>query len=320
MEDTLENLGGILELTTDDVKKSLESGGLGIGDIDVYKSPIDEDFSSLVKDEYGFEINEEFFGDEKPSDKKEAYKKVISALKSQSKDSNFGDDPFINEYITAKKEQDFNVQDFITSKIAKKNIEEMSSEDYLKIKLKSQNYTDEDIDSFIRTKNKIELDQISKSFKIEDQKNVDLVVRQKNTEYIGKLEKENDLKNSEIKNTITKYINDNLKMKFPIKFDEVEMKEINQEAINLLKVNIGKTKNGEIRNYQEIDNVLNDDNVMLQVLPFIILAKNGKLDAKLRDYISSVKSLEFDKIIDVDDIGAGGGRTSGDIVKQFFGH
>ncbi len=305
------------EITTQDVLKSLETQGSS----SEFTNPVDDDFSSLVKDEFELEVNESFFGEQKPADKKEAYKRILTAIKEKAASAKVeNDDPFIQDYLKAKEQQGFDIDSFVASKTMKKNLNQLENSDYLKVRLKAEKYSDEDIDTFIRSKNKIEIDKIANDYKREDEKLIDMSIANKINEQYTNLTKQNELQNSTIESTITKYYTDNYK-KFPIKFADSEIEEIKKESVELLKMNVGKNKtNGQLVNYQKLDEVLANDDVMLQIMPFIVLAKNGKLESRLKDYISNVKSSEFDKIIDDDNIALGGNAKddSKSIITKFF--
>lgn len=88
------------------------------------------------------------------------------------------DDPFVEEYLTAKQASDFNRDAWLKSKVGKLSIFELKGKDFVKeyftrFKLKSDEnpdgYTEEDIETYINSKNRIELDReaevLSKSLK-----------------------------------------------------------------------------------------------------------------------------------------------------------
>lgn len=279
----------------------------------------DQEYIDSFKEVSGISIGDDYFKGEdgKALSKKDLMKKMITDVSSSSENFDNIEDPFVKDYLTAKAEEGFTHDTYIKNLTKVQDINDMSPADYIKKRYIDAGETEEVADEYINSKGKLELKDIADGFKEKDILKQQQDFSLENQKNITNIEKQNAESNTFIKNAITKYTDDVLRAdKSPIKFSKEEVDEIEKEAIDLLSVKLVKGKNGLI-NTQGLQEALKDDDVLFQLIPFIVKAKNGTLKEFLLNLKNETKDKEFNKLSSNKNNMGEGSSSSGYTIDKF---
>jgi hypothetical protein len=280
-----------IELSQEEIAKNFSEASIdtteeskGFEDVDIIE----------VAKEFGKEnYSENFFKKEDGTilDRKEALKKIVSSF-SKTQDDNDNDE-FIANYKKFKGEG-LSKEDYIQKIIDSNKIDNLPAKDYISNILKANKYTEDQVEQFLSNKTDIELDIMASSYKSKEKENLESQYKDTLDQRYVQIESDNKKQNVIIENTISKYFTENVKLgKHPLKFNDDEFEDIKKEAVNLMSFEINKKNN---TNSQKINLILQDDDTLMELLPFIVLAKQKKLGKYLNDFKNSVKDREFEKI------------------------
>jgi len=323
MEDNLGNP----EETAQEFAERLEAGEVGSkgeegggNNGEGFTPPVDTDMYSVVKELGVGDLGEDYFKSEKGEvmDKTAATKKLFNDIISNVKNSAFKDDEFISKYLEEKNKEGFTREAYVKTLVEEQKINDESNDAYLRRKLKEAGNTDENIDEFFSKKIKLEIDELAQKYKEKDKQELTQKIQLEEQKKIGEIVKTVKSQNLGIQEAVTKYTDNIIKTgKFPLKLGETELDEITKGMFGLVEKKIAKTANGPVV-YQEIDNILADDEILLDLLPFIEARRLGKLNEYIAKSYKGIKDSEFEKIVDSSNIGNGGSQVQGTNFGKFF--
>lgn len=270
------------------------------------KKDVTPDFSEYAyAKEFGIieDFDDNFKALKTPEERK-AFLKTKFDEKVKANSSTDDEDDFIKEYKEKKKDPAFNKNSFLAEKAKDLlRFEGKTSDDIIKEVYLENKYTEEQIDEFLKTKSAIEKDHLANSIKDQHEKKKTQISEDEYKILVDKTTAEITKNNSSLENAIKLFVEKELKgNKYPIKFAESEILEIQKDSFDFLKTEIVKGADGRFITKSKFNEFMENDEKMQLAIPLLTMIDKGTFPDFMKKLTTQVKDGEWDKINSPDSV------------------